>query len=73
MDFNPLQYVGRPKSDIIKNYFLSGCTYNEILHFLSKYHGIKIGLRQLNRLLREQELYRRRNKTPVNDVIMDLP
>ena len=72
MDFNPLLFVRKPKEDIIKHYFLSGLTYSEILHFLTHYHGIHIGLRQLNRLLRQQGLYRRRNKVPINNVIVEI-
>ena len=72
MDFNPSEYIGKPKDDILKHYFLSGLAYTEILLFLSKYHGINIGLRQLNRLLRKQGLYRRHNKAPINEVVTEL-
>lgn len=65
---NPGLMNGR-KEDIIKNYFLAGFSYQEILVFLSEYHDIRLSLRRLHRILRSQSLYRRRRKAPINHVI----
>lgn len=57
------------KGDAIKCYFHKGYSYDEILLFLSQNHNINISKRQLNRLLREQNLFRRYKKTNLNTII----
>lgn len=53
---------------IIKNYFACGMSYPDMLVLLFVIHGIKLSLRQLNRILKGNNLFRRKNKTP-DDVI----
>lgn len=60
--------MGLQKNDIIKNYFHAGYSYNEILELLLCHHNINLSLRQLNRILRKESLYRRHNKVPDNIV-----
>ena len=62
----------RNKDVIIKNYFSSGFSYQEILAFLSLHHGLEISLRQLHRYLRRLGLFRRRNKDDLNIVILKM-
>lgn len=57
------------REDIIKHYFLSGFSYNEIVQFLDSVHGITLSLRQLNRLLRKMGLFRRHNHVSPNTTL----
>lgn len=54
---------------VIQQYFLKGYSYLEILQTLEAVHGITISLRQLNRILRSLHLYRRRDKSSLNDTL----
>ena len=56
-------------NDLIQHYFQQGYYYSEILHTLFTLHGVAISLRQLQRILRRRELYRKGNSSNVNDVI----
>ena len=47
------------ENELIQFYFLKGFEYNEILLFMSKYHGIEMSLRTLKRRLRSFALKRR--------------
>ena len=55
--------------ELVEWYFLKGFSYKEIIMFVSNQHGIDISLRQLHRLLRQQNLYRRHHKDTVNIVL----
>ena len=56
-------------NDLIKHYFQQGYYYSEILHTLFTLHGVVISLRQLQRILRRREFYRKGNSSNANDVI----
>ena len=58
--------------ELVQRYFLKGFSYKEITMFLSNQHGIYISLRQLHRLLLQQNLYRRYHKDTVNVVLETL-
>ena len=47
------------ENELIQFYFFKGFEYNEILLFMSKYHGIEMSLRTLKRRLRSFALKRR--------------
>ena len=49
---------------IIKNYFFCGFSYPDILVLMFVIHDIKLSLRQLGRILKANNLVRRKNKTP---------
>ena len=55
--------------DLIKNYFRQGLRYSEIVDLVNDVHGGTLSLRQLHRILRTLDLYRRRNKTSYNELI----
>lgn len=55
--------------ELIKDYFKKGYTYLEIIQSLQRINGISISLRKLHRILRENNLYRKKNKTPTGEVI----
>ena len=57
------------REEIITHYFHCGLSYTEIISFLFVYHGIQITLRQLNGILRELGLFRRRFKASIACVI----
>ena len=57
------------RAELIKQYFLDGLTYNEILCFLAMRHGTKITLGQLHRILRSLSLYRRHEKSSTNEIV----
>ena len=69
MDIN-LQKLSR--KDAIKKYFYDGYSYLEITKFLSKYHVISISLRQLHRILRNLGLFRRKQHSNVNEILLVL-
>ena len=39
------------RDDAIRNYFLSGYSYKEIVHLLDKSHGFKVSIRHLKRIV----------------------
>ena len=58
------------KDSIIKEYFLAGFSYTEILAFLSMYYGTELSLRQLHRNLRRLGMFRRKNRDDINTIII---
>ena len=60
------------EEDVIKRYLYDGYSYREILCFLAKYHIISISLRQLNRIWRKYGLFRRKNYSSLNGIILAL-
>ena len=46
------------KEQIVRHYFDLGFSYLEITCFLLKFHGIKLSVRSLHRMLRTMGLYR---------------
>ena len=59
------------EKDIIQCYFNRGFTYEVILHFLQKYHGLSISLRTLKRKLNKFG-FKRRNNTIDDETIRNL-
>ena len=59
---------GYCKDSIIKEYFLAGFSYREIL--FSMYHGIELSLRQFHRNLRRLGMFRRKNSDDINTIIV---
>jgi len=57
-------------NNIIKDYFLRGIQYDDILHLMNTIHNEHLSMRQLHRILRNQNLYRRKNKTNLNELIV---
>ena len=53
----------------IKTYFNSGLQYKQILHLLLVFHGTSISLRQLKRILRFYNLFRRNHHSPLTEVL----
>ena len=72
MMINSQLLIGKSGEEIVKHYFLAGFSFGEILEFLKCYHNVNITLRQLNRILRKNSLYRRHMKTSLNAVIMKI-
>jgi len=56
--------AGTSRLDLIKQYFYCGFTYPEIVLLLFVINNIKISLRQLNRILKSNNLRRRTGYTP---------
>ena len=54
--------------DLIERYFQLGLGYSEILLFLGSLHGCFLSLRQLKRILKQQGLGRRRNRSNPREV-----
>ena len=65
-----LQQLSR--KDAVKKYFFDSYSYLEIIKFLSKYHDISISLRQLHRILRNLGLFRRKQHSNVNGMLLVL-
>ena len=59
------------EKDIIQRYFNRGFTYEVILHFLQKHHGLSMSLRSLKRKLNKFGL-KRRNNTIDDETIRNL-
>ena len=66
------QLQNSSEEDVIKRYLYDGYSYCEILCFLDKYHNISISLRQSYRILRKCGLYRRKNYSSMNEIILAL-
>ena len=60
------------RKDAIEKYFHDGYSYLEIIEFISKYHGISSSLRQLYRILRNLGLFRRKQHSNVNEILLVL-
>ena len=56
----PTEFQTRSRADLISDYFNLDFSYLEILVFLRDCHGITLGLRQLNRILRRLGLQRKK-------------
>ena len=68
-EYLPVSQHGEASRAIfIQKYFNLGFPYEEILAFLSKFHGIILSLRQLKRLLRSMGLRRRKVHSSVYEV-----
>ena len=48
--------------------FLHGLSYREILEFLEIFYAVTLSLRQLHRILRKQNLFRRYQKSNLTEV-----
>ena len=59
----------RERDEFIKNHFLLGFSYNEIIALLEIKQGIDISIRQLHRILRKYNLFRRKSKSSVDSFI----
>ena len=57
------------RDSLIEGYFRLGIGYSEILAFLIMCHGIRLSMRQLKRILRERGLTRRKQQSPVNEIV----
>ena len=55
--------------DIIKEYFLANLPYTDMLYSLATFHSFDISLCYLHCLLRKLGLYRRKQKTSLNEVM----
>lgn len=66
---DPGELQQESRDNIITRYFSSGMLYAEILYFLSSYHRIQLTVRQLHRVLRRLGLFRRGNRSNINDVL----
>ena len=58
------------RNDAVKKYFYDGYSYLEIINLLSKYHDIFISLRQLYRILGNLGLFRRKQHSNVNWILL---
>ena len=56
------------RDELIENYFHMGFKYLEIIMFLAVMHGHTLDLRQLKRILRERNLFRRKFKDDISTV-----
>ena len=67
----PYVGIGLPntlqRKDIITHYFSLDLAYSEILAFLLCFHGIEISLQQLKRVLRRQDLRRRKDHSDIRE------
>ena len=57
------------RDSLIECYFSLGLSYSEILSFLLLFHGIRISIRQLKRILFSKGLRRRRNHSELREII----
>ncbi|XP_066933073.1 uncharacterized protein [Clytia hemisphaerica] len=69
MEDTPLQIQHLGREEIITEYFNRGFSYSNILSFLAIHHNIVLSKRQLQRILKDQGLSRRVNKSNLNDVM----
>ena len=53
--------------EIIKEYFIHGYKYKEILSMMLTVHGLSLSIRQLHRKLRNLNLYRKRNQSSIEE------
>lgn len=57
------------RDSLVAGYFRLGINYVEMLAFLIMCHGINLSMRQLKRILRERGLTRRKQQSPVNEIV----
>ena len=60
---------GVNREDIIRFYYQSGYTIDEIIGFLALRHGIALSKRQLHRILRRMDLRRIQNESNLIDIV----
>ena len=68
LSVDPQSLIGLSREELVKCYFQSGFSYSKILVFLATFHGINLTLMHLQRLLREQNLFRRFHFTNLSDI-----
>ncbi len=69
-EYIPISESGeRSREEYVQTYFNLGFPYEEILVFLSKFHGIVLSLRQLKRILKAMGLQRRKIRSSVHTVV----
>ena len=69
-DYIPnLNRANEDRGALIEEYFLLGFNYSEVLSFLLVYHGIRLSLRHLKRILKKRELRRRNVQSSTQRVI----
>ena len=62
--------LNRETEAIIKDYFLLGLSYKEILEFWEICYAVTLSLRQLHRILRKQNLFRGYRKSNITEVTL---
>ena len=63
-----LRHGNQERNSLIEEYFRLGFNYSEMLSFLLLYHGVRLSLRQLERILRSRGLRRRKILSGINRV-----
>ena len=61
-----------PINNVIQRYFEQGLQYSEIVDLINNNYNEALSLRQLHRILRQLNLYRRKHKTNINEVITSI-
>ena len=56
------------EEDAIRDYFKKGLTYDEMLAFLDKHHGIEMSIATLKQRIKEYGLNRRNENYDINTV-----
>ena len=64
-----IQADGLSRDEMIEKYFYLGLSNAEILGFIVNFHGIRLSLRQLKRILRRRECKRRNDQDNFEDVV----
>ena len=64
-----LRHGNQERNSLIEEYFHLGFNYSEMLSFLLLYHGVRLSLRQLKRILRSRGLRRRKIQSGINRVV----
>ncbi|CAB4014460.1 Hypothetical predicted protein [Paramuricea clavata] len=64
-----IQADGLSRDEIIEKYFHLGLSNAEILGFIVNFHGIRLSLRQLKRILRRRKCKRRNDQDNLEDVV----
>ena len=62
--------LNRETEAIIKDYFLLGLSYKEILEFWEIFYAVTLSLRQLHRILTKLNLFRRYQKSNIAEVTL---
>ena len=65
-----LRRGNRDRDALIEDYFGLGFSYSEVLSFLQVYHGIRLSLRHLKRILKKRGLRRRNIQSNVEQSSM---
>jgi hypothetical protein len=64
-----IQADGLSRDEMIEKYFYLGLSNAEILGFIVNFHGIRLSLRQLKRILRRRKCKRRNDQDNLEDVV----